>query len=56
VTQFSFIRPVLSQRLDLPPDQDTQSADLPPEFRAKNVMVEALAGGLRQSQATTPTR
>jgi hypothetical protein len=51
VTQFSFIRPVLSQHLDLPADQDTQSADLPPEFRAKNVMVEALAGGLRASQA-----
>jgi hypothetical protein len=49
--QFSFIRPVLARPVDLPADKDTVSIDLPAEFRAKNVMVEALGAGLRKTQA-----
>ena len=49
--QFSYIRPVLSQTVELPAGQDTLSLDLPPQFRARNVMVEASAAGLRKAQA-----
>jgi len=49
--QFSFIRPVLSRIVELPAGKDGLSVDLPAEFKAKNVMVEALAGGVRKTQA-----
>ncbi len=49
--QFSSIRPVLSQTVPLPADRDTFSLDLPAQFGAKNVMVEAAAAGLRKTQA-----
>ena len=49
--QFSFIRPVLSRVVELPAGKDTFTLDLPAEFRAKNVMVEALGAGVRKSQA-----
>ncbi len=49
--QFSYIRPVLSQTVDLPAGKDGLAVDLPAEFKAKNVMVEALAAGVRKTQA-----
>jgi hypothetical protein len=49
--QFSFIRPMLSQAVDLPEGKGDVSVELPPEFKAKNVMVEALAAGVRKTQA-----
>ncbi len=49
--QFSFIRPVLSQTVDIPVGKDGLVVDLPAEFKAKNVMVEALAAGVRKTQA-----
>ncbi len=49
--QFSFIRPVLSQSLELPAGKEMLSVDLPKEFRARNVMVEVLAAGIRKTQA-----
>lgn len=48
--QFSFIRPVLSQTVGLKGGQEPLTLDLPAEFRAKNVMVEALGAGLRRTQ------
>ena len=48
--QFSFIRPLLSQTVDLSAGQDVTTLDLPAEFQAKNVMVEALGAGLRKTQ------
>ncbi len=51
VAQFSYIRPMLSQSVDLPAGKDTLSVDLPKAFGAKNVMVEALAAGVRKTQA-----
>ena len=49
--QFSFIRPVRRDDIRLPAGKDTLTVDLPAEFRAKNVMVEAVAGGVRAAQA-----
>jgi hypothetical protein len=49
--QFSYIRPVLSRAVEIPAGKDGLVADLPAEFKAKNVMVEALAGGVRKAQA-----
>ena len=49
--QFSFIRPVLSQAVELPAGKEMLAVDLPREFQARNVMVEALAAGLRKTQA-----
>jgi hypothetical protein len=49
--QFSFIRPVLGRSVDLPAGRETLSLEMPPEFRTRNVMVEALAAGLRKTQA-----
>ena len=49
--QFSFIRPVANQAVDLPAGKESISVALPAEFHARNVMVEALAAGLRRSQA-----
>ena len=49
--QFSFIRPVRRDDIRLPAGKDTLTVDLPAEFRAKNVMVEAVAGGVRTAQA-----
>ncbi len=50
-TQFSYIRPVLSQTLELPAGKDALAVELPKEFNAKNVMVEALGAGIRKTQA-----
>ena len=49
--QFSFIRPVLTQSVELPAGKEMLAVDLPKEFHARNVMVEALAAGLRKTQA-----
>ncbi len=49
--QFAFIRPMLTREVALPAGKDTLTVDLPAEFRAKNVMVEAVAGGVRAAQA-----
>jgi hypothetical protein len=49
--QFSFIRPLLSQSLELPAGKEMLPVEIPQEFRTRNVMVEALAAGLRKSQA-----
>ena len=48
--QFSFIQPLLTRTVDLPAGPDPLTLDLPAEFKAKNVMVEALGAGLRQAQ------
>jgi hypothetical protein len=49
--QFSYIRPLLGRTVELPAGKDTLSVDLPAEFKAKNVMVEALGAGARKTQA-----
>ena len=49
--QFSFIRPVLTRTVEIPAGKDGLVVDLPAEFKAKNVMVEALAAGVRKTQA-----
>ncbi len=49
--QFSYIRPVLSRPVEVPAGQNVVTLELPPEFKAKNVMVEALAEGVRKTQA-----
>jgi hypothetical protein len=49
--QFSFIRPVRSQAVELPAGKEMLAVDLPKEFHARNVMVEAVAAGLRKTQA-----
>jgi hypothetical protein len=49
--QFSFIRPVLSQSVELPAGKEMLSVGLPKEFQARNVMVEVLAAGIRKTQA-----
>jgi len=49
--QFSFIRPVWTRRLDLPPGGETLESDIPEAFSARNVMIEALGAGLRRSRA-----
>lgn len=48
--QFSYVRPVLSQTVDLKGGQEPLTLDLPAGFRTKNVMVEALGAGLRKTQ------
>ncbi len=49
--QFSYIRPVLSQSVELPAGKEVLSVELPAEFHARNVMVEVLAAGIRKTQA-----
>jgi len=49
--QFSYIRPVLVKDIAIPGDGEAVSFDLPPEFKSRNVMVEAVAGGVRKAQA-----
>ena len=49
--QFAFIRPVASRPVAVAAGQNRTTVELPPEFAAKNVMVEALAGGVRKTQA-----
>ncbi len=49
--QFSYIRPVLAQPIELAAGKDSTTVDLPAQFKAKNVMVEALGGGVRKTQA-----
>lgn len=49
--QFAFIRPVASRPVAVAAGQNRTTVELPPEFAAKNVMVEALACGVRKTQA-----
>ena len=49
--QFSFIRPTLSRTVEVPAGKGEVTVEVPPEFKAKNVMVEALAAGVRKTQA-----
>ncbi len=49
--QFSYIRPVLSRAVDIPAGKSETVVEVPAEFKAKNVMVEALAAGARKTQA-----
>ena len=49
--QFSFIRPTQSRTVDVPAGKGEVTVDVPEAFRAKNVMVEAVAAGLRKAQA-----
>jgi hypothetical protein len=49
--QFSYIRPVLSLAVNVLAGKNETVVDLPAEFKAKNVMVEALAAGVRKTQA-----
>lgn len=49
--QFSYIRPMLSRVVDIPAEKNELSVELPAEFKTKNVMVEALAAGVRKTQA-----
>ena len=49
--QFSFLRPVLTRTLELPAGKETTEVDIPKAFSTRNVMIEAVAAGLRKSQA-----
>jgi hypothetical protein len=49
--QFSYIRPALSRTVEIAAGKGETVVELPAEFKAKNVMVEALAAGVRKSQA-----
>jgi hypothetical protein len=49
--QFSYIRPMLSRVVEIPAGKKDLMVDLPEEFRTKNVMVEAVAAGVRKTQA-----
>jgi hypothetical protein len=49
--QFSYIRPTLSRAVEIAAGKPETVVELPAEFKAKNVMVEALAGGVRKTQA-----
>ena len=48
--QFAFVRPALTQTVNLAGKTAPHTLELPKQFRAKNVMVEALGAGLRQTQ------
>lgn len=49
--QFSYVRPALSRTIELADGKGPAAFDLPAEFAAKNVMVEALGAGVRKVQA-----
>ncbi len=49
--QFSFVRPNRSDEVPLPAGQREVLVELPEAFRARNVIVEVVAGALRRSQA-----
>lgn len=49
--QFAFVQPLAARAVTLPAGRDTLAVELPPEFRARNVMVEAVGAGVRQAQA-----
>jgi len=49
--QFAFIRAVASRSVAIAAGQNRTTVEVPPEFATKNVMVEALAGGVRKTQA-----
>jgi len=48
--QFAFVRPALSRTVEIAVGKDATAFDLPAEFEAKNVMVEALGAGVRKVQ------
>ncbi|MCO5165994.1 MAG: hypothetical protein M9894_06455 [Planctomycetes bacterium] len=49
--QFSFVRPNRTDEVELPPDRREVLFELPAELRARNVIVEVVAGALRRTQA-----
>ena len=49
--QFSFIQPVLTQTAELPVGKEALKIDIPKAFSTRNVMIEAVAAGLKKSQA-----
>jgi hypothetical protein len=49
--QFSFIRPMLSRVVEIPANTKDVQVEMPAEFATKNVMVEAVAAGVRKTQA-----
>ena len=48
----AFVRPAASRTVALPAGADTLTVDLPAEFRNRDVMVEAVAAGVRKSRAS----
>ncbi len=50
-SHFTYIQPGFSQQVELPAGATTHSLPVPEQFQGSNVMVEAVAGGIRQSQA-----
>jgi hypothetical protein len=51
-SQFSSIRPNLTQTVDLPPKQATTTFELPRQLHSSNVLVEISGGGQTKSRAT----
>ncbi len=49
--QFAFVRPAESQEVALPADKMSLTIDIPKRFSSSNVMVEIVAGGLRDVAA-----
>jgi hypothetical protein len=49
--QFAYIRPNLTQTLELDPKKPALTFDLPEKFHHSNVMIEIAAGGTKKSRA-----
>lgn len=49
--QFAYIRPNLSETVQLPAEKRSHSVELPAELKNQNVLVEARAGGVVRTQA-----
>ena len=49
--QFAYVRPQLTQTIDLLTDQPETHFELPAEFRNKNVVIEIIGGPVTRSQA-----
>jgi len=50
-TQFSFIQPAHKMSIPLTGDQPVHKLPIPVEFENQNVMIEAIANGVRRSKA-----
>jgi len=50
-SHFTYIQPGFSQTIQLPADKSTFTHPIPDQFDGSNVMIEAVAGGIRQSRA-----
>ncbi|MAH13224.1 MAG: hypothetical protein CMO33_05705 [Verrucomicrobia bacterium] len=50
-SHFTYIQPGFSQKVNLPKGKTAHKINLPNQFNGSNVMVEAAAGGIRQSKA-----